>query len=252
MTWPALRQEIDLFEGPTLSKGQPSWVLHDPVRHQFFRIDWLTFEILRRWSLNDAQAIIRSIEQDTPLEVSQDDLDTTAKFLTENQLISSTGDSAIHNMAKRRHALRQRWWQWLIHHYLFFRLPLCRPDVWLGRTRKLTEPFFSRSFITLSLGALGFGLYQLSQQWDRFHSFLLDTLTLQGLAAYCAALFVSKFLHELGHAYALKRQGGRVPTMGIAFLVLWPMAYTDTNEAWKVADRKKDCKSLLLALSRRL
>ena len=239
MTWPALRQEIDLFEGPTLSKGQPSWVLHDPVRHQFFRIDWLTFEILRRWSLNDAQAIIRSIEQDTPLEVSQDDLDTTAKFLTENQLISSTGDSAIHNMAERRHASRQRWWQWLIHHYLFFRLPLCRPDVWLGRTRKLTEPFFSRSFITLSLGALGFGLYQLSQQWDRFHSFLLDTLTLQGLAAYCAALFVSKFLHELGHAYALKRQGGRVPTMGIAFLVLWPMAYTDTNEAWKVADRKK-------------
>ena len=27
--------------------------------------------------------------------------------------------------------------------------------------------------------------------------------------------------------------------MGVAFLVMWPMAYTDTNEAWKIPDRRK-------------
>jgi putative peptide zinc metalloprotease protein len=27
--------------------------------------------------------------------------------------------------------------------------------------------------------------------------------------------------------------------MGVAFLVMWPMAYTDTNEAWKIPDRSK-------------
>src|SRR5262249_46703461 len=27
--------------------------------------------------------------------------------------------------------------------------------------------------------------------------------------------------------------------MGVAFLVLWPVAYTDTNEVWKLADRRR-------------
>lgn len=239
MPLPALREELDLFEGPTLRKGQPSWVLHDPVRHQFFRIDWLTFEILRRWNLSDAQAIVNCIERETPLEVSLEDLEATAKFLADNQLLRTEGDQAIHKMAERKQASRQKWWQWLVHHYLFFRVPILRPDPWLERTLKLTAPLFSKLFVGLSLGALSFGLYQLARQWDTFQSYLLDTFTLQGLAAYGAALFFSKFLHELGHAYALKRHGGRVPTMGVAFLVLWPMAYTDTNDAWKIADRKK-------------
>jgi putative peptide zinc metalloprotease protein len=69
-----------------------------------------------------------------------------------------------------------------------------------------------------------FGLSQVIQQWGTFHAFLLDTFTLQGLASYGLALFVVKVLHELGHAYAVKRHGGRVPTMGVAFLVMWPMA----------------------------
>src|SRR5688500_3708598 len=47
----------------------------------------------------------------------------------------------------------------------------------------------------------------------------------------------AKVLHELGHAYTAHRHGCRVPAMGAAFLVLWPVLYTDTNEAWKVASR---------------
>jgi putative peptide zinc metalloprotease protein len=31
----------------------------------------------------------------------------------------------------------------------------------------------------------------------------------------------------------------RVPTLGVAFLVLWPYLYTDTGETWKLADRRK-------------
>lgn len=53
------------------------------------------------------------------------------------------------------------------------------------------------------------------------------------------ALFIVKILHELGHAFTAKRYGCRVPAMGVAFLVLWPVAYTDTNEVWKLADRRK-------------
>ena len=57
MSWPELREELDLLPGPTLPDGQPSWTLHDPVRNQFFRIDWPTFEVLQRWGQGDADAV---------------------------------------------------------------------------------------------------------------------------------------------------------------------------------------------------
>lgn len=241
MNWPQLREELDLFEGPRLGNGQPTWILHDPIRQQFFRIDWLTFEILKRWTLGDAQAIMDGIESDTALEASLEDLEKTSRFLADSQLLQTINGEAIDKLVQRKQAMRQQWWQWLVHHYLFFRIPLWRPDAWLAQSLRWTAPFFSKFFIKLSAAALCLGLYQLNRQWDSFKSYLLDTFTLEGFAAYAFALVASKFLHELGHAYALKRQGGRVPTMGIAFLVLWPMAYTDTNEAWKLADKKGDC-----------
>ncbi len=48
---PLLREELDLYAGPVSQQGAPTWSLHDPVRNLYFRIDWLTFEILSRWSL---------------------------------------------------------------------------------------------------------------------------------------------------------------------------------------------------------
>ncbi len=239
MALPSLREELDLFEGPKLANGQPSWVLQDPVRQQFFRIDWLTFEILSRWHLDDGPAIVQAIERDTPLEVVLDDLEKTLKFLTEQQLLRVDSAEGIQKMAERKLAAQSTWWQWLIHHYLFFRFPLVRPDAWLEKTLGIAEVFFSARFRWLTLGAFVLGMTQVAQQWDVFHAFLLDTFTLQGLASYGVALFIVKVLHELGHAYAVKRHGGRVPTMGVAFLVMWPMAYTDTNEAWKIPDRRK-------------
>ncbi|MCK5425592.1 MAG: HlyD family efflux transporter periplasmic adaptor subunit, partial [Emcibacter sp.] len=51
-------------------------------------------------------------------------------------------------------------------------------------------------------------------------------------------LVLVKFLHELGHAYSAKRKNCRVPTMGIAFLVMFPMAYTDVNDVWRLSNKR--------------
>lgn len=53
-----------------------------------------------------------------------------------------------------------------------------------------------------------------------------------------AALVLSKLVHELGHAFAAKRLGCRVPSMGVAFVLLWPLAWTDTTQAWRLPDRR--------------
>ena len=118
-----------------------------------------------------------------------------------------------------------------MHKYLFFRIPLVRPDGFLEATLAWVEWVFSRKFLFLTLLALVCGLYLAGRQWDVFLSSLVDLFSLSGLALYDLAYLFVKAVHELGHAYSAKRFGCKVPTMGVAFLVMWPVLYTDTNEA---------------------
>ena len=239
MAWPRLREELDVSPTAALASGEPSWVLHDPIRHQFFRLDWLSFEILSRWDLENVEAIIHAVERDTPLHVEEADIEKLLTFLTEQQLLAQDNLDSAGELAKRLSDGRPSWCTWLIHHYLFFRIPLVKPDAWLTRWQGVAGYFFSKQFLWLTAFALFFGLYEVFRQWEVFTSFLLDNLTFQGILSYGVALIVVKLLHELGHAFSAKRQGCRVPAMGVAFLVMWPMAYTDTNEAWRIQDKWK-------------
>lgn len=239
MAWPRLREELDVFEGAVLADGQSSWVLHDPVRNQFFRIDWLSFEILSRWSMGNAQAILHAIARDTTLHPDSDDLERMVKFLNEQQLLASDDPKTARDMADRVAKGRSSTLNWLIHHYLFFRMPLVKPDKWLERWMPVASVFYTKGFVALTLTALGIGLYQVLQQWGTFSAALIDTFSLQGLLSYGVALAVVKVVHELGHAFTAKRHGCRIPRMGVAFLVMWPMAYTDTNDAWRLHSRRE-------------
>ena len=84
---PSLREELALYPGPRLADGQPSWTVHDPVRNQFFQIDWLTFEILSRWSFGDPARVVAAIAAETTLQPTVEDVDAVVKFLTDNQLL---------------------------------------------------------------------------------------------------------------------------------------------------------------------
>lgn len=237
MALPRLREELDLLPGPQLPDGQPSWTLHDPVRNQFFRIDWSTFEILSRWSLDDPQAIAHSVSTATTLQIGPAQVEQVARFLQENQLLQPQGADSASKFAERLAKIEGSPLKWLLHHYLFFRIPLIKPDAWLGRWQHVAGLFYTRTFAWLTLAALALGLSQVVRHWDGFVASLVDTFNWQGLLAYGVALFLVKLLHELGHAFTAKRLGCRIPAMGVAFLVMWPMAYTDTNETWRLTSR---------------
>lgn len=238
MSLPALREEIDLHEGPRLRDGQPTWTLHDPSRNQFYRIDWQTFCILGHWDLDDAQAICDAVAAETTLTPDPDDVEVVAKFLLENQLLQPQGAESAHWMAGRLRMLQGTWSSRLLHNYLFFRIPLVNPDGWLERWSARVAPLYSSAFLQLTLLALLAGLVLVYRNWGQFSATLVDTLSWQGLVAYGVALVAVKLLHELGHAFTAKRFGCRVPAMGVAFLVLWPVAYTDTNEVWKLSNAR--------------
>ena len=86
MALPPLREELALLPGPHLADGQPSWTLHDPVRNQFFQIDWPSFEILSRWFMGDAESIAAAVCMETTLQVETADVERLALFNQEHQL----------------------------------------------------------------------------------------------------------------------------------------------------------------------
>jgi len=238
MAWPELRQDLDLIEGGTLLDGQPFWTLHDPARHQFFRIDWPGFEILCRWTLADPEKIAADIRRNTTLQMTAEDVVAVARMLGENQLLEKTSTmleaERLAIASKRGTGL----FRTLLHTYLFFRIPLAKPDAWLARHLPVARIFWSRQFRLLTAGALAAGIFLLLKQWEAFHTAAIDTLTFQGFISWGIALILVKFMHELGHAFAAKDQGCRIPTMGVVFIVMWPVAYTDTSDVWRIPDRK--------------
>jgi putative peptide zinc metalloprotease protein len=162
-----LREELQLFEAAPHADGSPGWSLHDPVRNQFFG-STEQLEILARWRLGDAQAIADAVSAETTLDMCAEDVGAVHAFLLENQLCQMQGQAGTENLLRREQARHSTVWQWLLHHYLFFRLPLVRPDRWLSRHVDAVAPLFSRRFFLITGFALLLGLFQCFRQWSHF------------------------------------------------------------------------------------
>lgn len=236
---PLLRPELSLHPGPAEADGSPTWTIRDPVRNRFFRISWPAFEILSRWWAGSSDKIAAAVAAETTLHPTKEDVVGLAEFLVANQLTRPAGPKDTEKLVARAEAEKHSWFHWLMHHYLFFRVPLVRPDRWLGHTLPLVRWLGSRWFRVATLTALATGLMLAGRQWDLFVATLVDTFSLSGLVSYGIALSVVKVIHELAHAYTAKHHGCRVPSMGVAFLVMWPMLYTDVNDTWMLPERKK-------------
>ena len=236
---PSLRNELSLHSGPVEVDGSPTWTIRDPVRNRYFRLSWPTFEVLSRWEIGSLAGIAEAVSRETTLHLTADDVAGIAQFLVANQLTRPNGLQDSQRLAARAEAERHSWLHWLVHHYLFFRIPLARPDRMLGRVLPLVRWMGSRWFRGVTVAVLLVGLILIGRQWDVFVATLVDTFSLPGLIGYAIALSVVKVVHELAHAFVAKNFGCRVPTMGIAFLVMWPMLYTDVNETWILPERRK-------------
>ena len=236
---PPLREEIAIFPGPTALDGSPTWTLHDPARNRFYRLGWPEFEIISRWDSGTIAALIKRIGAETTLQVEPEDVEALARFLSAFDLLRVHGPHATATLVQ--HAARQRetWWQWLLHNYLFMRIPLVRPDRFLTATVRYVGWLYTRQF-AFTIAIIGLvGLYLIARQWDAFLHTFVDLFTVAGAVSFGVTLMGLKVVHELAHAYTAKRFGCRVPNMGVALLVLVPVLYTDVNEAWKVTSRRR-------------
>lgn len=218
----ALREELRLFPGAGNKDGSPSWTVQDPVTNRFFQIGWLEFEVLSRWPMQDPARIARAIEEETPLSAETEDVLRVMGFFQQHQLVRTAEPQGVAFLNQMAEGQRLSAWKWLLHNYLFFRVPLVHPQRLLSRLVPLVDFVYTRWFMVLSLLLTLLGLVMVARQWDVFLHTFEDFISPAGLVGYLAALIFAKTLHEMGHAITATRYGVRVAHMGVAFLVMWP------------------------------
>ncbi|MBF0273332.1 MAG: biotin/lipoyl-binding protein [Magnetococcales bacterium] len=236
---PPLREELHLFPGPTSKDGSPTWTLRDPATNQFFRIGWREFEILCRWRRGAPARIAELVSTETTLETTTEDVQELVRFLLGANLLRPQGERGLARLNQLVASTRLSWFQHLLHAYLFFRIPLFNPDRLLKKGLPWVAWAFSRSFFVASGVAGVIGLHFITRQWEIAMATFSETDLLTEVMFISLAMILTKAIHELGHAFSAVRNGCRVPTIGVAFLMLLPVLYTDTSEAWKLASRRQ-------------
>jgi putative peptide zinc metalloprotease protein len=237
---PVLRPDIEVHRGPAASDGSPTYTVHDPLTRTFDKIGWAEAEVfarLRRPTTMDR--LLAELERDTALRVTARDvadfcLEAVKKGLTTQTLTRPPEELMAEYQRAKIHPL-----QWLLHHYLYFRVPLIRPDAFLTRALPKARLLASRPalviYVLIALAGLTMCLERLDEYFSTFNYFF----NFKGLLAFGLCVAAIKAVHEFSHAFTAKSLGLRVPVMGLAFIVMWPVAYCDVTDAWKIADRKK-------------
>lgn len=237
---PELRPELRLVKGAAGRNGEPGWLVHDPVRHRFIQIDDAVHHILSQWQgARTRGELVGRVAAKGRVDIDLEGLDRLIDFLHRSELTATAPERGWRHFAdtaaQARHSLAMR----VLHGYLMFRIPVVRPQAFLTRTLPLVRGLASTRAraVIATLGLVG--IYLVSRQWDAFLATFDNFFTWEGAAMIAVALFLVKAAHELGHAYVATHYGCRVPTIGVAVMLLVPMLYTDVTDAWRLRDRRQ-------------
>ena len=235
---PALRQDLKLLPGPHDEDGAPRWLLYDGVRNRYFTLAEPALDLVRHWQGGVAAEEMSAYLTGLGLEYEIAEIQAFSDFLIVNNLVVARSESASDFFATQQRDNKKSIWNKLLHNYLFVRIPLIRPDPLLAKIAPRLSWLFSTSvhWLILLMGLLGVLL--VLRQWDSFASTFLYFFSFEGMLLYVLTLVVVKSAHELGHALVSYRLGCRVASMGVAFLVMFPVLYTDTTDAWKLRSRR--------------
>ncbi len=236
---PLLRQDLRLFEAASSQSGERNWVIYDPVRHRYFQISDKILDVISSWRAIPLPHLLVQLNQKYPDAYNEEELQDIVTFLSANNLTEQPLSGDVKDYAAQVLGTRKSLFQQAIHKYLFFKVPLVRPQRFLQATMPFVEIFYSRWAFWITVFFTVTGLYLASRQWEKFVITFLDFFSLQGLIAYGLSLIIIKLFHELGHAYTATRYGVRVNTMGIAFILLTPIFFTDVSDAWRLQSKKQ-------------
>ena len=134
-----LRQELSILRGGELDQ----WLIYDPVRGKYHRIGKAAMTMLSHWQAVTPEKFLESLALKAPeLKADEDTLKTLTEFLLKEKLLVHPPNADAETLAGQEAATRKPFHEQLIHKYLFFRIPLFRPQKFLDKYGPFVSKFF--------------------------------------------------------------------------------------------------------------
>ena len=237
---PKLRSELDLIKGAPAVTGEATWLIQDPLQNRFIQIDQPTYEVFSLWTdCSTAMELLAQVRARGNVDIDADDITTLIEFAVRNKLVDQTESGSWKAHLQEQNARLRSPLEWAAHNYIFFRIPLWQPQTFLNKTLPIARLFGTRKFHLALVLMATLGLYLTSRQWEAFATTFQHVFTWEGAGLVGIALIFVKIAHEMGHAYSAAHYGCRVPSMGISFMLMAPLLYTDVTDAWRLTDRRQ-------------
>ena len=222
-------------------RGERWFVLHDPFNNQYFRIRPEAYEFLARLDGRQTvdacwQECLATNPESAP---GQEDVVRLLGQLYHANLIAGDVPPEAVKVFERYRKRRRQQIQSRLMSVLFLRLPLVDPDPWLKRMLPFIGWFFSPWGAVLWLAAAVPAVMLAVGRADALVNQSQSVLAPANLPLLYVSLVGLKLLHELGHAFACRRFGGEVHTLGVMILVFSPMPYVDATSSWGFRSRWK-------------
>ncbi|MEK9141800.1 MAG: HlyD family efflux transporter periplasmic adaptor subunit [Nitrospirota bacterium] len=236
---PPLRSNLQFNRGTPTPDGVPTWTIVDPIRNRYFQIEWPVYQMIQRWNAGTIEKLHAAMARETTCRTTAEDVEDLVKFLYTNNLTEQSASGKHTDYQTQAQAGDQNWLMWMVHHYLFIKIPLVHPHNFLKATLPFVAPLYT-PVAGWMVGMIGLiGLILVGRQWDAFASTFLYFFSWRGAVLYSLSLGAVKVVHELGHAYTATRFGCRVPTMGVAFMVMMPVLYSDVSDSYRLTSKRK-------------
>ena len=215
-------------------RGELWYVLQDPFNNQFFRIRPEAYQFLIRLNRDRTVDSVwhEMFELDPDTAPGQEEVLRLLAQLYRANLLHSTLAPDSARLFDRYTQRKQQERKTFFRSIMFARIPLFDPDNFLKRSLPLARMLISWPGLILWLVVVGIALKIVVDNIGALMDQSQGVLAPDNLFWLYMALIIVKTLHEFGHAFACRRFGGEVHTMGVMFLLFTPIPYMDATASW--------------------
>jgi putative peptide zinc metalloprotease protein len=227
---PRLRGHIQFHHH--VYRGNDWYVLQDYSSGQFHRFSKETYLIIGMMNGERTMAEIwgAACEALGDDMATQDEVINLLSYLHQADILQSNMPTDISNLGDRNKKEKSQKWLARLRSPTAMNFALWDPDSFLNRTALVARLLFSPLGAIFWCLVVFIALVLLGLHWGELSSNVTDRiLSAENLGLLALIYPCSRLLHELAHAYAVKRWGGEVHEMGIMFMVFFPLPYVDAS-----------------------
>ncbi len=119
----------------------------------------------------------------------------------------------------------------------WIKLPLPHSERWINGAARLSRSLLDTRMVVLGCALMAAAAIVLVGHRAEFMSSSANIFHPNNWLCLIATWIGLKLVHELAHAIACDRQGGKVRESGIVFILFAPLAYVDVTSCWRMNSR---------------